>query len=252
MALPSPASGFFPPKTCHLPDGPDQWLCDYVGSMASQRVFSRRYRAALLDYLLGSGESGLTRAYDLGRSAINEGLGLLQIIQVHQRALYRILESTHSLDETLRRLKASEGFITETLSPFEMTYRGYLALLEKHRYLGESIPGASAFRRVLAASETATRVQERKPTHGIDRAPRCMIHLPVRYHEAGATDWHTGVTENLSESGVLFRTSDPRTSNGRLVIVFEIGEIPVGCRGEVVRTVNLGAESVVAARFSDS
>jgi hypothetical protein len=92
-------------------------------------LFSRRYRAALLDYLLGSGETGLSHAYELGRTAINEGLGLLQILGAHQRALNAVLESTHNVHE-IKRLRAAEGFLMETLSPFEMTYRGYVDLLE--------------------------------------------------------------------------------------------------------------------------
>lgn len=94
--------------------------------------FSRRYRAALLDYLLGGGESARARAYELGRKAIDDGLGLLQILRAHQKAVNAILESTHNAGESLRRLKGSEDFLMETLSPFEMTYRGYVALLEGH------------------------------------------------------------------------------------------------------------------------
>lgn len=101
--------------------------------MVAQNVsFARQYRAALLDYLLGSGESGRERAYELGRKAIDDGLGLLEILRAHQRAVNSILESTHKVDEGLRRLKASEEFLMETLSPFEMTYRGYVAMLEGH------------------------------------------------------------------------------------------------------------------------
>ena len=92
-------------------------------------LFSRRYRAALLDYLLSSGEGGLARAYDLGRAAMNEGLGLLELLRTHQRAVNTVLESTNDAELSLRRLKASEEFLMETLSPFEMTYRGYVALL---------------------------------------------------------------------------------------------------------------------------
>ena len=93
-------------------------------------MFSRRYRAALLDYLLGSGETGLARAYDLGRTAIDDGLGLLQILRAHERAVNAVLESTHNLSESLKRLQAAQNFLMETLSPFEMSYRGYVALLE--------------------------------------------------------------------------------------------------------------------------
>lgn len=102
-----------------------------VGTMSARTVlFSRRYRAALLDYLLGSGETGLSHAYDLGRTAIDEGLGLLQIVRAHQRAVNAVLESTHNVNESLKRLKAAEGFLMETVAPFEMTYRGYVALIE--------------------------------------------------------------------------------------------------------------------------
>jgi phosphoserine phosphatase RsbU-like protein len=97
---------------------------------AQRLLFSRRYRAALLDYLLGNGETGLSNAYDLGRSAIDEDFGLLQILRAHQRAVNAVLESTHTVPESLKRLRAAEDFLMETLSPFEMTYRGYVALIE--------------------------------------------------------------------------------------------------------------------------
>ena len=40
-----------------------------------------------------------------------------------------MLESTPTVEESLNRLKAAEIFLMETLSPFEMTYRGYVSLL---------------------------------------------------------------------------------------------------------------------------
>jgi len=102
--------------------------------MSGERLlFSRRYRAALLDYLLGNGETGLSNAYDLGRSAIDEDFGILQILRVHQRAVNGVLESTHTVSDSLKRIRAAEDFLMETLSPFEMTYRGYVALLERDK-----------------------------------------------------------------------------------------------------------------------
>jgi hypothetical protein len=96
-------------------------------------LFSRQYRAALLDYLLGSGETGLSRAYDLGRIAIEKGVGPLQILEAHQKAINALLESSHTVNDRFRSLKAAQTFLMESLSPFEMTYRGYVASLEAHR-----------------------------------------------------------------------------------------------------------------------
>jgi|SRR5689334_4724711 len=98
--------------------------------MSGQRqLFSRRYRAALLDYLLGNGEAGLSNAYEIGRSAMDEDLGLLQILRAHQRVVNSVLESTQNVTESLKLLKAAEEFLMETLSPFEMACRGYVALI---------------------------------------------------------------------------------------------------------------------------
>lgn len=98
--------------------------------MGAQNVlFLRRYRAALLDYLLGNRESELARAYDLGRQALADGHGLLDVLRTHQRAMHAIIEASQSPDETLRRLDASWEFLTEILSSFEMTTRGYVSSL---------------------------------------------------------------------------------------------------------------------------
>ena len=98
--------------------------------MGAQNIlFLRRYRAALLDYLLGNRESELARAYDLGRKALADGHGLLDVLRTHQRAIHAIIEASHNPDETLKKLDASWEFLTEILSPFEMTTRGYVSSL---------------------------------------------------------------------------------------------------------------------------
>lgn len=92
-------------------------------------LFYRQYRAALLDYLLGSGEAGRARAYELGRWAVDSNLGLLHVLLVHQQAVNAILEATGKSGDGLRQLKASQEFLMETLSPLEMACRGYVELI---------------------------------------------------------------------------------------------------------------------------
>jgi len=92
-------------------------------------LYSRRYRAALLDYLLAADESGRGRAYELGRLAVHENLGLLQILRVHQQALDSILQSTRRSADGLQQIRASQEFLLESLSSFEMACRGYMGLL---------------------------------------------------------------------------------------------------------------------------
>lgn len=88
------------------------------------------YHAALLDYLSRNDESGLTHAYDLGRTGFDSGCGLLQILHVHEKALGIILDSTPVDEEIRRRVNASTKFLSEALSPFDMASYGYRDLLK--------------------------------------------------------------------------------------------------------------------------
>ena len=83
------------------------------------------YYAALLDYLLCNNESGLAHAYDLGRSGLDAGSGLLQILEVHEKAFGMILNAASVDEPTRQRMESSTKFLTEALAPFSMASDGY-------------------------------------------------------------------------------------------------------------------------------
>lgn len=88
------------------------------------------YHAALLDYLLRSDEAALMHAYEFGRTGLDAGCGVLQILHVHEKALGIILDSTPVGDAIRRRFDASSRFLAEALAPFGMASDGYHALLK--------------------------------------------------------------------------------------------------------------------------
>ena len=45
---------------------------------------------------------------------------------------------------------------------------------------------------------------EPRPTAGHQRARRFQVRIPIRYRLADDQEWHAGVTDNISHSGVLF------------------------------------------------
>ena len=89
------------------------------------RTLSRQYAAALCRYLARQQEALLQEAYELGRTAITRGLGVLDVARVHQQALASCLSPGLSADAKARRLKAAETFFMEALSPFEVEHRGF-------------------------------------------------------------------------------------------------------------------------------
>lgn len=82
-----------------------------------------QYRSALRDYVTGGGEGALQRAYDLGRRALDEGLGVLQMASLHHDAMQSVLPDT--VGGVARTVKAAAVFFAESLSPFEMAHRGF-------------------------------------------------------------------------------------------------------------------------------
>lgn len=88
-------------------------------------TFGRDYSAALEQYLADPAESGLERAYELGRRALADGLGVLEMATVHSRALPAAVATAEDDGERLKRFEAVERFFVEASSPFEMAFLGF-------------------------------------------------------------------------------------------------------------------------------
>ena len=77
------------------------------------------------------------------------------------------------------------------------------------------------------------------------RAPRFPLHLVLRYRRIGDEAWRETETENISRSGVFFRTDDPFEVNTIVELTMRLATGEAGhraaevrCRGRVVRSVS--------------
>jgi two-component system NarL family sensor kinase len=94
-----------------------------VVTVETAATLEERYRAVLHRYLARGEELALLDAYELGRNALNDGLGVLQMAAIHTRAIATTLTgpAAHTPEVQL----AAETFFVEALSPFEMAHRAY-------------------------------------------------------------------------------------------------------------------------------
>jgi hypothetical protein len=80
------------------------------------------------------------------------------------------------------------------------------------------------------------------------RAPRFTIEIPFYFRRRGEGSWRQGMTDNISRSGVLFRTDEPLADRTPIEMHFALplqlsgrpGAL-VACRGLVVRAVPAGS-----------
>jgi signal transduction histidine kinase len=84
----------------------------------------REYTGALRDHLSEIREETLVRAYDLGRRAMANELGVLDVADAHYRAFSQLL-GDEGLRANERQRTAAQTFLIEALSPFEITHRGF-------------------------------------------------------------------------------------------------------------------------------
>ena len=83
------------------------------------------YPTSLRDYLGGAGESALQQAYQIGRTALEAGTGLVAIADIHHSCLRELLAHDVGIDERNRILTGAAQFFAECISPYEMTYGGF-------------------------------------------------------------------------------------------------------------------------------
>ena len=98
-----------------------------------------QYISALRSYLAGEWETASQDVYELGRKAIAGGLGVLDVLTIHNEALATVLVDKHTAEEYTRVAKEAEDLLMQSLAPFEMTHRGFQEANESLRYLNETL-----------------------------------------------------------------------------------------------------------------
>ena len=96
------------------------------------------YMEALEHYLSGGGERALRGAYEVGRLALTSEVGLLDMAELHHVALSKILTDDREKDGVPGLADASQ-FLAESLSAYEMAYRGYRDAVAGLRCVNEAL-----------------------------------------------------------------------------------------------------------------
>lgn len=99
-----------------------------------QLMLQDNYGQALRGYLQTRDESALRVAYELGRKALGEGFGPMELADAHHEALGEIFSTLGGWDPGTWALEAAGDFFREALSPFHAVQRGYqetLAILKQ-------------------------------------------------------------------------------------------------------------------------
>lgn len=149
-----------------------------VGVYAVDDHRVHRYAALLREYASQADESALLGAYDLGRTALADGLGILEMVQVYSQVITEIVAQSSTDRECRERVNAIHTLFLDALSPFEMAHRGFRDAHTLLRRLNELLEDQS--KRVASALH--------------DEAAQLLIPLHL-----GLADLKTGMSGAMSE-----------------------------------------------------
>jgi Phosphoserine phosphatase RsbU, N-terminal domain len=85
--------------------------------------FREQYAAAFERYLRERGEATLSAAYELGRAAVGQELGVLDLAAVHHDALVAVVAEAREHGDAVYVAGAAGDFFLESLSAYEMVQR---------------------------------------------------------------------------------------------------------------------------------
>lgn len=84
------------------------------------------YAPLFLRHLAQRDEAGLQGAYQLGRRAMQESVGLLDVVRVHNDLLLEVLTTARDLDEVDAVARAASDLLIDLVASFEVAQRGFM------------------------------------------------------------------------------------------------------------------------------
>jgi signal transduction histidine kinase len=157
------------------------------------RTLVTRYQRGLSAYVSGGSEEALQRAYEIGRQALNAGIGVVDIVRLHQEALEQMVSRQTAPAATVSWVKSVETFLMEALSAFEVAHRGFRDACERLQRLNATLGERN---RELASSnkKLAQEISERKEAEKALRESR--EHYIQLFKEARAMEENLRLLSN--------------------------------------------------------
>ena len=188
-------------------------------------AFKAAYRRSFQEYIAEASETALQHAYELGRQALRDGLGPMDIVSTQQEALLELLKDAETARDCICIVELSHEFSTECLAPFELTHRGFLEVEQFNRKLED-------LNKELETFSYSVSHDLRAPLRAIDGYSRMILKKQEEHFDEETKRRFRAIRENVETMGrlidellTLSRLGKQEISNARLDMEGIIGNV---------------------------
>jgi len=211
-----------------------------------------QYRTALLAYLDIPEELTLLSGYELGRLALSEGLGVLDMVAMHARALTSAAAGPLMEEQRIAFIESHTAFFLEALSPFEMAHRAFRDANATLRRLNDVLEGQA--RRIayalhneagqllasvhFALAEAARELPEERVEH-VTKVRTLLVEIEERLRNL-SHDLRPTVLDDLGLAAALEMVADSINKRWALPVTVHIsmnGDLPASIENTIYRIV---------------
>ncbi len=114
----------------HDPRVSEEVLMSRSNAAVIERNYALGYETALNRYLSSGKDSDLHQAYELGMQLLRSGKSLRDVTQIHGRIISAKFDQVPGNNGITNILPRALSFLTESLQPFEATYRSYMQAVD--------------------------------------------------------------------------------------------------------------------------
>jgi light-regulated signal transduction histidine kinase (bacteriophytochrome) len=171
---------------------------------------AEQYAAALQEYLRESGETALSQAYELGREALGSGIGVLDIATIYRDAVNAAVLRGEAAQKGFSR--AAE-FFSESLAPFEMTFRGYADANQRLQALNRTLAAQNVELRNARAMAEAANQELESFSYSVAHDLRAPLRHIAGYSEMLIEGWSHALDEQGQDYLRRLRTAARRMAD---------------------------------------
>jgi len=171
-----------------------------------------RYRAALEGYSSGKREQALQTAYEVGRAAVEGRVGILDLVTLHEEAIGKLLEKASTPREAKRLTKIGDKILQESLSSFELIFRGFQDAVDSLNHGTEELSLANERLKWEVAERKLAESALRETNHALEveilerkKVEKEAMEIAQKEQRRFGAELHDGLCQKLIGTSMLIQ-----------------------------------------------